>query len=98
MAQCEEQRFEGVTGEHFAGFLTKGEELGLPPLSGDGHSGEATHMGVKICWTFDEAAQRLTVQCVQAPMLLPCTLINGKIREAVQSVLAHGGAGAEELG
>lgn len=89
MAQCEAQIFSGVTGEHFAQFLARGEQLGLPSLAGNGHTGEASHMGVTIRWAFDEPAQTLTVECTKSPMLLPCTLINGKIREAVSSVLGR---------
>ncbi|RRA48890.1 hypothetical protein [Acidipila sp. EB88] len=88
MAQCEEQGFSGVTSEHFALFLKKGQQLGLPGLNGTGYTGEASHMGVTIRWSYVEASQTLSVQCVQSPMLLPCSLINGKIRDAVQSVLA----------
>ncbi len=86
MAQCEEQGFSGVTGGHFAMFLAKAEEMGIPGLAGKGNSGEASRAGVTIRWAFTPETQTLTVQCTDSPMLLPCALINSKIREAV----AHG--------
>ena len=91
MAQCEEQGFSGVTSEHFGMFLEKAESLGIPGLAGKGNSGEASKGGVTIRWSFDPAAKNLTVQCTESPMLLPCAMINNKIREAVQEVLAHSG-------
>ena len=99
MAHCEEQGFSGVTSEHFGMFLAKAEELGIPGLAGKGNSGEASRAGVTIRWEFKPETNTLTVQCTDSPMLLPCTLINSKIREAV----AHGmslvpGAGAGQAG
>ena len=99
MAQCEEQGFSGVTSEHFATFIAKAEEMGIPGLAGKGNSGEASRAGVTIRWNFNPETRMLTVQCTDSPMLLPCALINSKIREAV----AHGmslvpGAAAGEAG
>ena len=93
MAQCEEQGFSGVTSEHIGMFLEKAEQFGLPGLAGQGHSGQASHMGVTVKWAYDESAKTLSVQCTESPMLLPCSLINNKIREAVTSVLNRTGLG-----
>ena len=95
MAQCEEQGFSGVTSEHLAMFLEKGQELGLPGLGGAGHTGQATHMGVTIRWAYDPSAKTLAVQCTESPMLLPCALINSKIQQAVSSVLSRTGMAGE---
>jgi hypothetical protein len=75
MPACEEQGFSGVTSEHFAS------------LGGQQHSGQATESGVTIRWEFNQKAGTLKVQCTETPMLLPCGLINAKIKEAVTSVL-----------
>ena len=91
MAQCEEQGFSGVTSEHLNFFLQKAESLGMPGLAGKGSSGEASKGGVTIRWSYDEASKTLKVQCTESPMLLPCAMINNKIREAVSEVLAHTG-------
>ena len=95
MAACEEQGFSGVTSEHFATFAARAEEMGMPGLAGAGHSGQASRSGVTIRWAFDPQTQTLTVQCTESPMLLPCGLINGKIREAVAAVLGHSGSPPE---
>ena len=90
MAECEEQVFTGVTSEHTDAFLAKAAQFGMGGIAGKGTSGEATQMGVTIRWHYDEAARTLAVQCMKAPMLLPCGMINGRIREAVNSVLKSG--------
>jgi hypothetical protein len=87
MPACEEQGFSGVTSEHFASFAAKAESLGMPGLGGQQHSGQATESGVTIRWEFNQKAGTLKVQCTETPMLLPCGLINAKIKEAVTSVL-----------
>ncbi len=93
MAECQEQGFSGITSEHFAFFLSKAEQLGIPGLAGQGNSGEASHSGVTIRWSYDPEGQVLKVQCTKSPMLLPCSLINSKIQEAVASALKNAGTG-----
>ena len=87
MAGCEELVFEGVTAAHTDAFLAKAAQFGMGGLGGKGTSGEATQMGVTVRWHYDEAAKTLAVQCMKAPSLLPCGMINGRIRDAVNSVL-----------
>ncbi len=93
MAECQEQGFSGVTGEHFNMFLAKAEQLGIPGLANGGPSGQASHSGVTIRWNYNAEAKTLSVQCTESPMLLPCALINNKIQAAVASVLGTAGAG-----
>ena len=95
MAACEEQGFSGVTSEHFASFADKAAAMGMPSLKGHAPSGQATEAGVTIRWEFNAEARTLTVQCTEAPMLLPCGLINAKIKEAVTAVLEKTGMGGE---
>lgn len=92
MAACEEQGFSGITSEQFATFVEKAESMGIPGLKGQGNSGQASRSGVTIKWAFDPEAKSLKVQCTESPMLLPCGLINGKIREAVAYVINQTGA------
>ena len=96
MAGCAEQVFEGVTSEHFRQFAAKAQGMGMPDLAGAGHRGEATESGVTIRWAFEPQASVLRVQCMDAPFLLPCGLINGKIKEAITAVLGSGGAAQEQ--
>jgi len=90
VAECEEQVFAGVTSEHTGAFLAKAAQFGMGSLGGKGTSGEATQMGITIRWHYDESAKTLAVQCMKAPALLPCAMINGRIRDAVNSVLKSG--------
>ncbi len=95
MAQCEEQGFSGVTNEHFVSFLQKAEQFGIPGLAGQGNSGQASHSGVTIRWEFQPESNTLRVQCIESPMLLPCSFINNKIREAMSAAMGKAGlAGA----
>ena len=96
MAACEEQGFSGVTSEHFATFLEKAESMGIPGLQGKGNSGQASKSGVTIQWGFDPEAKTLKVQCTESPMMLPCGMINGKIREAVEAVMNRTGMATEQ--
>lgn len=92
MAQCEEQEFAGITSEQFRTFLEKAESMGIPGLAGQGNTGQASRSGVTIRWNYDPDSQQLTVQCTDSPMLLPCSLINSKIREAVAKGVALTGS------
>lgn len=85
MAQCEEQGFSGVTGAHFAEFLKKGEELGVPI---HGTNGQASKAGVTITWNYDEASSTLKIACTEAPMLMPCAMINGRIQSVMTDILS----------
>jgi hypothetical protein len=95
MAKCEEQGFSGVTSAHFGAFIQKAASLGMPGLDGKGPKGQASAGGFTLGWDFDEATSTLKVQCLEAPMLLPCAMINAKIREAVAEVLASTNLAAE---
>lgn len=89
---CEELRFSGVTLEHFARFAEKAQAMGMPGLAGRGPAGEVTEMGVTLRWAFVAEQGTLTIQCMKSPMLLPCALINAKIKEQVEAVLQETGA------
>lgn len=95
MSQCAEQGFSGITNEHLGIILVKAEEFGIPGLAGKGTSGEASHMGVTIKWSYDENAHTLMVQCTESPFLLPCSVINSKINDLVTAVLGRTGMGGE---
>ena len=96
MAHCEEQGFSGVTSEHFSMFIEKAGQMGIPGLAGQGNSGQASRSGVTIRWNFNPETKTLSVQCTDSPMLLPCALINSKIREAVAYVMGQGSPAAGE--
>ena len=45
-------------------------------VSIDGPSGTFTHAGATVSWEYDAANQRLTVQCIKAPLFPGCGAIN----------------------
>lgn len=87
MAGCEEQQFQGVTREHLLKFVARGAQFGLPVSGPATDHGEVTYMGVTVHWRYNVEAQTLAVQCIKSPMLLPCTMINKQIHEAVSAVM-----------
>jgi hypothetical protein len=89
---CEEQSFSGVTVGHFARFAERARSMGMPTFEGQGPVGEVTEMGVTLRWAFVAEQGTLTIQCMKSPMLLPCALINAKIKEQVEAVLQETGA------
>ena len=95
MAGCEAVTVPGVTRAHLVSFLEQGARIGLPGLVGQGDRGEASHSGVTVQWNFDEAQGALTVQCTKSPMLLPCTMINTRIKEMLAWVLKQDTARAQ---
>ncbi len=86
MAGCDEQVFQGITEEHLRKFMARGAQFGLPATGNQADHGEVTHMGVTVRWRYDAAAHTLAVQCTKSPMLLPCSMINSQIKDAVSAV------------
>ena len=87
MAGCDQIRVPDVSRAHYELFLQRGAQMGMPGLSGQGDSGEAKHSGVTVRWEYRADEQALYVQCTEAPMLLPCTMINTRIQEVIGSVM-----------
>ncbi len=92
MAGCDEQLFQGVTREHLQKFVARGAQFGLPTSGPPADHGEVTYMGVTVHWRYNADAQTLSVQCIKSPMLVPCTMINNQIKEAVSAVLRQDAA------
>jgi hypothetical protein len=53
----------------------------------DGNQGQASANGVTVKWTYDPAAQTLSLQCLDKPFIVSCGYVNGKIDEAVKACL-----------
>jgi hypothetical protein len=93
---CAKQTFTGLTPDQFAALAAKGAASGLA-LSGN--EGQAVKNGFTVTWNYDPAAGVLEIQCLSAPFLVPCSTINGRIHDLVDSVIAtppdpQAGAGA----
>ncbi len=93
MAGCEEQVFSGVRPEHVSQFLEKGAEFGFGAIAGAGNSGEVSHSGFSLRWHYEPEAGTLLVQCTKSPAFVPCGLVNSKIKQAIDSVLAPSESG-----
>lgn len=52
-------------------------------------TGQESGDGYTISWDFNEAAQTLTVQCLDSPWYAPCSAINEAIEEAVAAAAAQ---------
>jgi hypothetical protein len=55
-------------------------------LSLSGNAGQASKQGFTVSWSYDPVAKVLEIQCLSAPFLVPCSTINGKIHDLVESV------------
>ena len=77
---CPEIRLEGITAERYAALLAKAHAQGLAL---EGISGAATHQGMHFTWSYDEAAAALTIQCLEKPFFVPCSMIEAQIRSLV---------------
>ncbi|MBV8673042.1 MAG: hypothetical protein JOZ33_06385 [Acidobacteriaceae bacterium] len=82
MAGCETQIFSGITQAHFACLLQTAQSRGI---NISGNNGTATGSGITITWTYDPAAQKLTIQCTDKPMFLGCGVISSQIRDLVNN-------------
>jgi hypothetical protein len=44
--------------------------------------GEASERGFTLKWTYDAAEQTLQIQCSKKPFLVPCGIVNNRVRAA----------------
>jgi hypothetical protein len=80
---CAKQTFTGLTPDQFTALTAKAVASGL---SLSGNAGQASKDGFTVSWTYDPIARVLEIQCLSAPFLVPCSSINGKIHDLVESV------------
>ena len=77
---CAKQIFDHINQDHFASILQKAVEVGLPLT---GNAGQASKSGFTVAWQYDPVGQVLEIQCLDAPFLVPCSMINGTIHDLV---------------
>jgi hypothetical protein len=65
--------------------LTKTAAAGFP-LAGD--SGQVSSGGYLIGWNYDVSSNVLEIECVSSPFFVPCSIINGKIRDLVDECVS----------
>lgn len=49
--------------------------------------GKATKSGITISWKYDSDIETLSIQCIKKPFILSCSIINGKINDAIEKIL-----------
>jgi hypothetical protein len=81
MGSCEELIFTAVNRPHFDCIVIKAQSAGIP-ISGD--EGEAGRNGFTVRWAFAESDSTLRIQCVDSPMLVPCSVISAKLVSLVE--------------
>ena len=81
---CAKQTFTGVSQDQFDCLAKQAVANGLP-ISGNG--GEATKSGFTISWKYDPTSQILEIECLSAPFLVPCSIVNGKIHDLVDQCM-----------
>ncbi|HET6512824.1 MAG TPA: hypothetical protein VFH43_11570 [Candidatus Kapabacteria bacterium] len=79
---CEPIIVHGVTQKVMAGAQDKLRSFGMdmPTMP----SGTISQMGVKASYIWDEASATLTVTVHDKPMFISCSMIEGRIRDAVK--------------
>ena len=87
MGRCAPQRFPRFTSECIQALRARVQTAGVDPdtAAGGKTSGSASRAGFTIEWNYDSADQVLTVQCVAAPVYVPCSLITAQIARWISS-------------
>ena len=78
---CEPQTFTGVSPQLWT--TMQGEVRRQLGITVTANSGEASEKGFTIAWTYDPAAQALTITCLNKPFFVPCGVINGQISKLI---------------
>lgn len=81
MAGCSAVSFASVTPAVFNCLVQKAAEYGIT-ISGD--SGTASKSGFKISWKYDRGASTLVLQCLDKPLLVPCSLVKSTMKSTVK--------------
>jgi hypothetical protein len=76
------QTFDAISSAVWDRLVEKAAELGITIT---GHSGTVSKEGFTGTWNYDPNTETLQIQCTDSPWWAPCALINGKIREIVES-------------
>lgn len=85
MSACAKQTFDNVTPEVWNCLVQKAAtNFGITIT---GPTGQATKDGFTVAWNYDSGAQTGWLQCLDSPFWAPCSVINGKIHEMVESCM-----------
>jgi hypothetical protein len=84
MSDNRRQTFFGITRSIFTRLRKRASKTGIHVA---GPAGEAEKDGVRIQWKYDEAQERLEVECVRAPFWIDSIRVNHELRREIESVL-----------
>jgi hypothetical protein len=77
MSACKQQVFDGITQSRWD--CIKKAVQGKTGIVISTDSGNAAKSGFSVEWNFDAPAKTLSIQCVEKPIVLSCTTIEGLI-------------------
>ena len=80
MSSCPAMTFTEIGPEKYQSLLATAKSQGLD-LTGE--TGSTTYQGMDFTWTYSPAAQSLAIQCTNKPLLVPCSMIESKIRSLI---------------
>ena len=81
---CDEIVFSNVSFEDCHGIISAllTQDVGITEEEATALKGDLVIRHCKINFTYDAAQQVLTVQCVDKPGYIPCSVVNSKINDA----------------
>jgi hypothetical protein len=79
---CPVQSFFGISAERWNCLREKAGAAGIVIADPEG---EASQKGVTIGWKYDASGQSLEIACKQKPFLVPCSVVNSKLRDLVDN-------------
>jgi len=85
MSACAMLTYNNVTPAAWAAIVAEAAKMNIT-INGDG--GSASAQGFTVQWNYDRAAQTLSLQCVDSPFFVSCSLINAHLNDAVERCLA----------
>ena len=77
MSHCPEIVLSEITPEKYQSLLATAKAQGLD-LTGE--TGSTTFQDLEFTWTYNSAAESLTIQCTGKPIWVPCSMIESRIR------------------
>jgi hypothetical protein len=77
---CDPLNFSGVDSSMWE--CAKEVVRGDYGISIDSDQAEASERGFTLKWSYDSSVQTLQIQCTKKPFVVPCGMVNGRIKDA----------------
>jgi hypothetical protein len=84
MSACAMLSYNNVTAAAFDCCKAAAAKYGVTINS---NSGSGTKDGFTVAWNYNPSLQTLSIQCTDSPWWAPCSMINGRINDAVEGCL-----------